>query len=281
MVDYRESIVKYEKYLRRCEKSESTIKSYVWTVNDFFKKYPNLNKANLLLYKESLIKKNKPKTVFLRITALNSFLNFIKKKELTLMNISLPRVNYLENVISNEDYNKLKRCLKRDGYTRDYYLVWLICASGCRISEALQFTVNDIRNGYIGIYGKGMRYRRIYTPSRLQKDMLKWIEDEGLEYHIFLNKNGVTMNIRGAEANFRKYAKKYKLNPKDIHPHSLRHRFALNFIENYKEVNHSSQAGAIADLADILGHASIATTQIYLRRTMAEQREMLERIVNW
>lgn len=281
MVNYRESIIQYEKYLRRNERSEATITSYLWTINNFFKQYQKLSKANLLLYKESIMKKNKPKTVALRIIALNNYLDFMGKKQLTLMNIKLGRNTYLDNVVSNEDYNRLKYCLWNDGYMRDYYLVWLICASGSRISEALQFTTDDIRKGYMEIYSKGNRHRRIYVPSRVQKKILGWIEQENIEGQLFLSSRGEPLTIRGAEACFRKYAQKYGFNPKDMHPHSFRHRFALNFIENYKEVNHSSQAGAISDLADILGHASIATTQIYLRRTVEEQREMMEKIIVW
>lgn len=282
MLEHEEIVVKYEKYLRKKEKAESTIKTYIWTVNDFYKKYNILNKGNLLMYKDSLIKKNKPRTVFLRITAINNYLAFVKKKELTLLNVKLPKMMYLDNVISNKDYAYLKKCLKKDGYIRDYYLVWLICATGSRISEALQFTVRNIQDGYMDIYGKGVKHRRIYIPSKLKKELLNWLDREGIkDGTVFRNKNGVTIAIRGVESNFRRYAKRYSLNPKDCHPHSFRHRFALNFIENYKVVNNISQVGAISDLADILGHSSIAVTQIYLHRTASEQRDMLEKIVTW
>lgn len=254
MFNSEETIIKYEKYLRKSEKSESTIYTYMWTIKDFYNKYGNLNKTNLILYKESLMVKNSPRTVSSRIIAINGYLDFIKKKELKLRNIKIGQENYLDNVISNKDYQHLKKMLKKCGYTRDYFLVWLICATGSRISEALQFTVYDVTQGYLGIYGKG---------------------------NIFLNKNGVTISARGVEANLRKYAKEFNINPKDCHPHSFRHRFALNFLANYKIVNQYSQAGAIADLANILGHSSIATTQIYLRRTLSEQRDMVNKVVTW
>lgn len=226
--------------------------------------------------------KNSPRTVSSRIIAINGYLDFVKKKELKLRNIKIGQENYLDNVISNKDYQHLKKMLKKCGYTRDYFLVWLICATGSRISEVLQFTVQDVEQGYLGIYGKGNKYRRIYIPSKLQKEILKWLEEvEIKEGSIFLNKNKVTISVRGVEANLRKYARKFKINPKDCHPHSFRHRFAINFLANYKIVNQYSQAGAIADLANILGHSSIATTQIYLRRTLSEQRDMVDKVVTW
>ena len=282
MFNVEESIKNYEKYLRKNERAESTIYAYMWTVKDYYKKFSVLSKNNLILYKESLMVRCSPRTVSSRIIALNGYLDFAKKKELKLRNIRMGQENYLDNVISNKDYEKLKKNLKKEGHMRDYYLVWLICATGARISEALQFTVHDVKEGYLGLYGKGRKYRRIYIPKRVQKEMIKWLEAEGMEEGtIFKNKDGVTISIRGVEANLRKYAKMYGIDYKSCHPHSFRHRFALNFLANYKYTNAVSQAGAIADLANILGHSSIATTQIYLRRTLSEQRNMVDHIVTW
>lgn len=121
MFNSEETIIKYEKYLRKSEKSESTIYTYMWTIKDFYNKYGNLNKTNLILYKESLMVKNSPRTVSSRIIAINGYLDFIKKKELKLRNIKIGQENYLDNVISNKDYQHLKKMLKKCGYTRDYF----------------------------------------------------------------------------------------------------------------------------------------------------------------
>ena len=57
-----------------------------------------------------------------------------------------------------------------------------------------------------------------------------------------------------------------------LHPHSFRHRYAKNFLEKYND---------IALLADLMGHESIETTRIYLRRTASEQQELVNKIVTW
>lgn len=57
-----------------------------------------------------------------------------------------------------------------------------------------------------------------------------------------------------------------------VYPHSFRHRFAKNFLEKSND---------IAFLADLMGHESIETTRIYLRKTSAEQREAVDAIVDW
>ncbi|VJU91307.1 integrase/recombinase, phage integrase family [Streptococcus pneumoniae] len=64
----------------------------------------------------------------------------------------------------------------------------------------------------------------------------------------------------------------YKMNPKVIYPHSFRHLFAKNFLAKYND---------IALLADLMGHESIETTRIYLRKTATEQQNIVDKIVNW
>ena len=68
------------------------------------------------------------------------------------------------------------------------------------------------------------------------------------------------------------YADKYGLDKKVVYPHSFRHRYAKNFLEKYND---------IALLADLMGHESIETTRIYLRRTASEQQALVDRIVTW
>ena len=69
-----------------------------------------------------------------------------------------------------------------------------------------------------------------------------------------------------------KIAEKYGLDKKVVYPHSFRHRYAKNFLEKYND---------IALLADLMGHESIETTRIYLRRTASEQQELVDKIVTW
>ena len=78
--------------------------------------------------------------------------------------------------------------------------------------------------------------------------------------------------MRGISQQFKKYAHKYGLNSKDVYPHSFSHRFAKNFLEKYND---------ISLLADLMGHESIETTRIYLRKTASEQQEIVDKIVTW
>ena len=71
---------------------------------------------------------------------------------------------------------------------------------------------------------------------------------------------------------FKNYADKYGLDKKVVYPHSFRHRYAKNFLDKYND---------IALLADLMGHESIETTRIYLRRTASEQQALVDKIVTW
>ena len=80
------------------------------------------------------------------------------------------------------------------------------------------------------------------------------------------------MTTRGISGQLKKFAERYNIDKKVVYPHSFRHRFAKNFLEKYND---------IALLADLMGHESIETTRIYLRKTATEQREIVDTIIDW
>ena len=80
------------------------------------------------------------------------------------------------------------------------------------------------------------------------------------------------ITTRGISQQLKNYADKYGLDKKVVYPHSFRHRYAKNFLEKYND---------IALLADLMGHESIETTRIYLRRTASEQQALVDKIVTW
>jgi site-specific recombinase XerD len=123
------------------------------------------------------------------------------------------------------------------------------------------------------LYSKGGKLRRIYIPKKLQEEALAWFENKNQNSgFIFLNKYGARITTRGISGQLKKLAVKYGINPAVIYPHSFRHRFAKSFLERCND---------IAFLADLMGHESIETTRIYLRKTSTEQRTIVDSIVDW
>lgn len=105
----------FEQHLRKNNLSENTIHSYLWTVDFYHAHYDEVNKENLLAYKGYLMEFFKPKTVNLRIQAMNKYLDFLHRDRLRLRAVKVQQKNFLENVISNADYNFMKKQLKRMG----------------------------------------------------------------------------------------------------------------------------------------------------------------------
>ena len=263
----------FKQFLLRQNLSENTINSYVFTVQHFFTQHEEITKKNLLAYKGFLIEKYKAKTVNLRLQGINKYLEFIKKDKDKLKFVKIQQKTYLENVISNADYEFFKNQLKKDKNWDWYFIVRFLGATGARVSELVQIKVEHVKLGYIDLYTKGGKIRRIYIAKRLQTEALKWLESNNKESgYIFCNKRGERLTTRGVAHQLKELAIKYKMNPNVVYPHSFRHRFAKNFLDKYND---------IALLADLMGHESIETTRIYLRRTSEEQQEIVNKIITW
>lgn len=180
---------------------------------------------------------------------------------------------YLDTVISQRDYERLKRCLKRDGNLYWYFVVRFLGATGARISELLQIKIEDLKLGYLDLYSKGGKIRRLYFPRSLCGEAIPWFMEHGITSgFIFLNHRGKLITSRGISLQLKHLAVRYHINPDTVYPHSFRHRFAKNFLKRFND---------ISLLADLMGHDSIETTRIYLTRSSQEQKALLDRIITW
>ena len=148
-------VTKFEKQLSKSDLAKNTVTSYVWTVKYFLAHYKEFNRKNLLAYKGYLMENFKPQTVNLRLQGINKYLEFIKKDKQKMKFVKVQQKNFLENVISNEDYKFLKTQLKADGYMEWYFVVWFMAATGARVSELLQIKAEHVVVGHLDIYSKG------------------------------------------------------------------------------------------------------------------------------
>lgn len=263
----------FRRYLLNQNRSENTIHVYTYALRQFYKRYPVINFSNLQLYKVFLLEHYKPQTVNLRIRAINSYLEF---KQIDAEKISMVRIqqkNYLENVISEADYEYLKNCLIRDQKYLYYFLIRFMAATGARVSEVIQFRAEDVFKGHKDIYSKGNKVRRIYVPKALKRDASLWLKSIPRQTgYIFLNRFGNPITPAGIRGQLKMIAIAYGMNPEVVYPHSFRHRFAKSFIE---------KCGDIALLSDLLGHKNLETTRIYLRRSSSEQYAIINKVVDW
>lgn len=266
-------IVEFERHLRGTNLAENTVKSYLFAVRQFYERYDSVTKRSLKEHKAWLIEQYKPKTVNLRIRAINCYLESMGKNSWALSSVKVQQKAFLENVISEADYTYFKNCLKRDDNLLWYFVIRFLAATGARVSELVQIKVEHIKLGHLDLYSKGGKLRRIYIPKALQEEALAWLNeiqrDSGF---IFLNRFGERITTRGISGQLKKLAIKYGIDPAVVYPHSFRHRFAKSFLDRCSD---------IAFLADLMGHESIETTRIYLRKTATEQRTLVDNIVDW
>lgn len=271
--NFQQTLAGFEPWLLRNGKSFQTIRSYLFAARQFLSLYPDVSHDNLMLYKCYLIDRYKPRTVNLRIRAINYFMEFLGMSTSKVLMVRLQQKPFLENVISQADYEYLKNCLLRDGKINYYFAVRIMAATGVRISELIQIQVEDVRRGQLDLYSKGNKIRRIYFPHSVQDPCLLWLENEGRKKgSLFLNRLGDPITVAGIRDQLKVFAFRYHLDPSVIHPHSFRHLFAKNFVERCDD---------IALLSDILGHESIETTRIYLHKSSIEQQNLFNQIVTW
>lgn len=263
----------FRNYLEAKNMSAHTIRAYLYAVQQFLSLYPEANHNYLMLYKCFLMEHYKPQTVNLRIRALNCYMESLKEPASKVLMVRLQHKSFLENVISQADYEYLKNCLQRDGQMMYYFAIRIMADTGMRISELVQLTAEDVYNSYIDLCSKGDRARRVYIPNVVRDPCLEWLENIGrISGYVFLNRYGRQITATGIRDQLKHFAARYNLPSDVVYPHAFRHLFAKNFIERCDD---------IAMLSDILGHESIETTRIYLRRSSTEQQQIFNQVVDW
>ena len=67
--------------------------------------------------------------------------------------------------------------------------MWFLTATGARVSELLQIKAEHVQQGYLDIYSKGGKMRRLYIPKRLRTEAMQWLGKRRIESgYIFLNR---------------------------------------------------------------------------------------------
>jgi site-specific recombinase XerD len=154
---------------------------------------------------------------------------------------------------------------------RDRALVELLYGAGLRVSEAvgLDKAGVDLDQRLVRTVGKGGK-ERVVPVGRQAVDALRRYLSRGRPYldrrhrpELFLNAQGGALTRAGAFLILRRLAGKAGLEPDRVHPHLLRHSFATHLLEGGADLR---------AIQELLGHASISTTQVYTRVESARLR---------
>ncbi|WP_460821663.1 tyrosine recombinase XerC [Lysobacter olei] len=140
---------------------------------------------------------------------------------------------------------------------RDRALLELFYSSGLRLSElcALRWRDLDLADGLVTVLGKGSKQRSVPLGSFARNALHEWRASTGADSDapVFPGRGGGPISPRAVQLRLRQLAQRQGLF-KRVHPHLLRHSFASHILES---------SGDLRGVQELLGHADIATTQIY------------------
>ncbi|NNC24302.1 tyrosine recombinase XerC [Salinisphaera sp. USBA-960] len=147
-----------------------------------------------------------------------------------------------------------------DVETRDHALIELLYSTGIRLAEAigLDLTNIDLTNGQARVIGKGNRERIVPIGGRACGALRAWLPiragwRDADEPALFVSMRGSRLSRSSIAKRLTSWATRHGL-PVHLYPHKLRHSFATHLLES---------AGDLRAVQDLLGHAQIATTQVY------------------
>lgn len=260
-------------YLRYKEGSHNTIAAYDRDIQQFldFLKQEQLDfdavdyaVVSNYIFTINQNENLKNTTISRKLSALRSYYAYLCEYKGVLKNpfseIKNPKLNktipdflfleemdtFLESIDLNEQYGLRNRCMFE-----------LMYACGLRVSEVVNLTVNDIdfHEQVVFVFGKGNKERIVPFYDEIKKLLQEYLNQRvDNEKYLFVNKYHKKLTARGVQYILDKLALKSGLTQK-LHPHMFRHSFATHLLD----------AGAdLRLLQKLLGHESIATTQVYL-----------------
>ncbi len=225
------------------------------------------------------IKQEKKSTIARKLAVLRSFFQFSTQKNWRRDNpakvVSTPKQEKLVPSFLSED--EMTALLELPGTgkpleRRDKALLELLYATGLRVSELVGLDLMDINfeERLLRVRGKGKKERLVPFGRVSEKSLRLYLERRGLiakgrvdTAAVFLNYRGQRLSVRSVQRIVRFYIRETALKRR-ISPHSLRHSFASHLL---------SRGADLRAIQELLGHASLATTQKY---THLDLKHLLE-----
>ncbi len=235
--------------------SDLTLKSYNETLIEALTEIEiyedkGINIFNIMPYRLK-IKNLNPKTISKKLSAIrgfcsylndNGFKNILKADDTIKVAKTLPKPISHKNIIEALKYADSDERL----------IVILFYTLGLRISELLNLKIEDISNEWIRVIGKGNKQRDIPLIESTKKLLDEYLSTHNVKKYLFeKNDEKLSENILRY-----KVTKVFKRIGIKVTPHQLRHSYATSLL---------NESAPIADVSELLGHSSMATTQIYTK----------------
>jgi integrase/recombinase XerC len=197
------------------------------------------------------IASKKPKTIAKKLSAVRSFVTYLKEQgehvelradESVKTPKTLPKPIPHEHIVEALEYADLK----------ERTIVVMLYTLGLRISELSGLRLDDIEAHWIRVRGKGNKEREVPLVDVAGTLLLRYL-DEAQPRRFVFEKNGQKLSENSLRYLINRVFKNVGMH---VTPHQLRHSYATALLNNNAR---------IADVSDLMGHASMATTQIYTK----------------
>jgi integrase/recombinase XerD len=214
------------------------------------------------------------------LVALRGFYRFLVQEKILALDpaklLDMPKTTLrLPDVLSVDEVRRLLNSpdTRRPQGIRDAAMLEVLYASGLRVSELVHLKIQDVHldAGFVRVIGKGSKERIVPIGQYAREKVLFYLENARGRLlkncsspFLFIARAGRPMTRQGFWKQLRRYANSAGINKK-VTPHSLRHSFASHLLEGG------------ADLRAVqlmLGHADIATTQIYTHVTKERLKQL-------
>ena len=270
--------------------AENTLTAYKIDLQNFLSfcqdkqvnSWAGTEKNTILMYLVYLKKQDmSPATISRRLAALKSFFRFLINEQIVEFSptesMEAPKLSQkLPNILTTSEVETLltQPKISHPMGIRDKAMLELLYATGIRVSELVDLDMDHIstKEQFIRCYGKGSKERIVplgnisahFVEEYIQKGRVKLIKKAHETSALFLNHHGQRLTRQGFWKIIKKYGRQGNIN-KLITPHTLRHSFATHLLENGADLR---------SVQEMLGHADIATTQIYTHLTKTRLKEV-------
>ena len=248
-------LIAFEEYLSVTKALDTlTVSSYLSDLKQLEtftqKVLTRLDTADVLKFLSAFDNK---RTLNRKLSSINTFFHFCHVQSFAHEKIKIPMAKVPKNLpkyLSAEEILQGIELIDRSTVTgmRDYALILFLYASGCRISEALSVQRSDILEGWLKIrFAKGEKERVVPLAPVATEALDRYLEVQNMaSVYLWLNYKGDRLSRISAYKTVKKYL--------GVSPHVLRHSFASSLIIGGADLR---------VVQELLGHASLETTQIY------------------
>ena len=270
----QEDVAEFCRYLQGEERSQGTIETYRREIRAFAATLPEnrvVTKEVVVAWKETLAKRYAVSTVNGKLAALNGLFSFLGWRECRVKPLRRQRELFRDKgrELDKGEYLALLAAARRRGSQRLYHVMQTLGATGIRVSELVFVTVEALAAGRALVHCKGKR-RAVLLPQKLCRALQGYCRARGITAGpVFVTRTGRPVDRSNLWREMQALCSRAGVEARKVFQHNFRHLFARAFYALDKD---------LAKLADLLGHASIETTRIYIMESGAEHKRQVERL---